>query len=236
MSNTDNTSSNVGLLQFPAPENFSFKSHDWSHWFSRYRRYSEVSQLSIKDDKYQISCLLYLMGEKSEELIKSLNISTTSTYKEVVEKISNFFLPKRNIVFERAKFNQRSQKLGEPADSFISDLHNLASNCDYGSLTEQLIRDRIIVGILDNKLSETLQLDDQLTLEKAVNKVMQAEMIKKQQSTVRSVPTNSNEVSFVNNSEKKFNNYKNFKKNSWKPEMLQFWEKPITALKKNLKS
>ena len=218
MSNTDNTSSNVGLLQFPAPENFSFKSHDWSHWFSRYRRYSEVSQLSIKDDKYQISCLLYLMGEKSEELIKSLNISTTSTYKEVVEKISNFFLPKRNIVFERAKFNQRSQKLGEPADSFISDLHNLASNCDYGSLTEQLIRDRIIVGILDNKLSETLQLDDQLTLEKAVNKVMQAEMIKKQQSTVRSVPTNSNEVSFVNNSGKKFNNYKNFKKNSWKPE------------------
>ena len=34
-----------------------------------------------------------------------------------------------------------------------------------------MIRDRIVVGLHDAKLSETLQLDAELTLEKAVTKV-----------------------------------------------------------------
>jgi len=63
-------------------------------------------------------------------------------------------------VFERAKFNNRLQEQGEPVAEFITELHNLAEKCVYGSLKEELIRDRIVVGILDKKLSEKLQLDE----------------------------------------------------------------------------
>lgn len=48
-----------------------------------------------------------------------------------------------------------------------------------------MIHDRIVVGLADQKLSEKLQLDAVLTLEKAINSVRQSESVKSQQSIVR---------------------------------------------------
>ena len=48
-----------------------------------------------------------------------------------------------------------------------------------------MIRDRIVVGLLDAKLSEKLQLDPELTLPKAVNQARQSEAVKKQQTLMR---------------------------------------------------
>lgn len=70
-------------------------------------------------------------------------------------------------------------------DSFITDLYALAEHCSYGGLHDEMIRDRLVVGLRSAKLSEKLQLDAELTLEKAVTKVRQTEAIKLQQSVVR---------------------------------------------------
>ena len=80
------------------------------------------------------------------------------------------FLVKRNIIFERAKFNLRSHQDGESVDNFITHLYCLAEYCEFGTLRDDLIRDRIVVGIKDMKLSKQLQLDSKLTLEKAIKK------------------------------------------------------------------
>ena len=89
---------------------------------------------------------------------------------------------KRNVVFERAKFNLKSQQDGESVDNFITDLYCLAEYCKFGTLRNDLIRDRIVVGIKDKKLSEQLQLDSKLTLEKAITKTRQSKTVKKQQT------------------------------------------------------
>ena len=64
---------------------------------------------------------------------------------------------------------------GEPVDAFIQDLYRLADNCQYGELKESLIRDRIVVGVLDDKLSDILQSKADLTLDKAIQLCRQAE-------------------------------------------------------------
>ena len=64
-------------------------------------------------------------------------------------------------------------------DDFIINLYCLAKHCEYGNLHNKLVRDRIVVGIRDRKLSEKLM------LEEAVTKVRQSKAIRKQQSTVR---------------------------------------------------
>ena len=46
------------------------------------------------------------------------------------------------------------------------DLHSLARNCNFGALSEELIRDRIVIGITDKALSRRLQFNPALTLEK----------------------------------------------------------------------
>ena len=92
------------------------------------------------------------------------------------------FVKRRNVIYEHAKFNQRRQEPGEPVDAFITALYSLAEHCGYASLHEEMIRDRIVVGLLDAKLSEKLQLDPELTLSKAVTQVRQAEAIKQHQA------------------------------------------------------
>ena len=53
-------------------------------------------------------------------------------------------------------------------DSFITALYCLAEHCGFGTLKEEMIRDRIVVGVCDGMLSEKLQLDSDLTLDKAI--------------------------------------------------------------------
>ena len=56
---------------------------------------------------------------------------------------------------------------GESSKQYVTVLHSLAENCNYGNLKHEMIRDRIVVGIRDTSLSERLKLDPELTLEKA---------------------------------------------------------------------
>ena len=60
------------------------------------------------------------------------------------------------------------QESDETVDSFITALYRLVETCNYGELTDEMIRDRIVVGIRDNVVAERLQLDPELTLEKAI--------------------------------------------------------------------
>ena len=75
----------------------------------------------------------------------------------------------------------RRQEQGKLVDSFITALYELAEHCGYGNLNDKMIRDRLVVGLGDSKLSEKLQLDPELTLEKAITQVCQAEIAKQQQ-------------------------------------------------------
>ena len=60
----------------------------------------------------------------------------------------------KNVIFERAKFNQRLQKEGDPIESHITDLYELVKYCNDGNLRGEMIRDRFVVVIRDSRLSE----------------------------------------------------------------------------------
>ena len=87
---------------------------------------------------------------------------------------------RKNVIFERARFNRRNQSEGEPAEQYITVLYNLAENCKYGGLKNEMIRDRLVVGIRDSALSERLQLDGNLTLDKAKTAIRQKETVHEQ--------------------------------------------------------
>lgn len=122
------------------------------------------------------------MGEESEAVLLSTNVSADEkkVYDTVIEKFDSFFKVRRNVIFERAVFNRRVQAGDEAAEQFIMELYKLAETCEYGDMTEQMIRDRLVVGIRDSSLSENLQLDPDLTLEKAKKKIRQREAVHQQ--------------------------------------------------------
>ena len=52
--------------------------------------------------------------------------------------------------------------------SFITSLYCLAEHCGYGMLHDETICDRIVVGLWDTAVSEELQMDKDLTLDKTI--------------------------------------------------------------------
>ena len=89
------------------------------------------------------------------------------------------------MIIERTKFNKHSQLPDEPVKQFIASLYNLAADCNFRELKGELIHDRIVVRIKHASLSERLQMDPELTLEKAKTVVRQREAVCEQQVTLK---------------------------------------------------
>ena len=172
-----------------APEMFDFKKPDeWEKWIRRFGRYRMACDLHKKSEEIQVNTLLYAMGDAADDVMTTFVFGDEGDrlkYDKVKEKFDQYFLVRRNVIYERAKFNQRTQA-DETAEEFITSLHCLAEHCNFGALKEEMIRDRIVVGVKDATLSEKMQLESTLTLEKAVKMARESESVKKQQEVIRS--------------------------------------------------
>ena len=171
----------------PEPLRSFSNPEDWPSWIRRFERYRSVSGLDEKTAEKQVDALIYSMGDKAEDILDSFKLEEDQrkSYTAVKAKFESFFVKKKNIIYERARFHRRKQEEGESVSSFISDLYTLAEHCGYGNLREEMIRDGLVVGIRDARLSQRLQLDSDLTLEKAVTSIRQSEMVHQQQSLLR---------------------------------------------------
>ena len=192
------------------PEKFSFRPNDWPKWLQRWERFRVASELTKKPEETQIATFIYSMGEDADDIFSTLPLTAEErkVYNTVISKFESHFIIKRNVIFERAKFNQRIQQENEPVDTFITDLHTLAQHCSYGALHDEMIRDRIVVGLRDKALSEKLQLESDLTLEKAVNQARQKELVRQQQEVLRPRGQQAigsiDRLKFKNSTDKKF--------------------------------
>ncbi|XP_064481290.1 uncharacterized protein LOC135394473 [Ornithodoros turicata] len=126
------------------------------------------------------------MAQESEDVLLSLRLSEADSkvYKKETEVFDKHFVPRRNVIYERACFNQRRQMEHESVEDFVTDLHRLADTCEFGTLKMELIRDRLVVGLLDKAVSLKLQMDRDLTLDSAVSRARNAQPVKSQQKVV----------------------------------------------------
>ncbi|UYV73203.1 K02A2.6-like [Cordylochernes scorpioides] len=143
-----------------------FDAKDWPSWKQRFSRYRLLSNLNAKEQEYQITALIYLMGERAEEIHSAFNLSEddAKNLDKVIEVFDNHFIGKRNVVNERALFGLRSQRPEETIEEFVTVLHRISEHCEYANLPEELFCDRIVLGAKDRKLSEKLMLNENLTL------------------------------------------------------------------------
>ena len=75
-------------------------------------------------------------------VLASTNITEEEkkVYETVCGKFDDFFKVRRNVIFERARFNRRNQLEGEPAEKYMMELYHLTENCENGVLTNEMIR------------------------------------------------------------------------------------------------
>ncbi|XP_064469482.1 uncharacterized protein LOC135384188 [Ornithodoros turicata] len=175
------TSSSFKPFAIELPERLDFHHPEsWKRWIVRWKLYRVIPGLQKQDDDTHISTFLYAMESEAEDVLVSLRLDDEEAkdYNKLKARFQKRFIPIRNVIFERARFNQRSQLEHEAVEKFVTVLHRLAESCDFGSLKDELIRDRLVVGLRDKNLSEKLQLDANLTLEKAANTARLSETVK----------------------------------------------------------
>ena len=74
-----------------------------------------------------------------------------------------------NVIYERYKFNNRSQEPHESVDAYATALHALAVTCEFGVLKEEMVRDHIVCGIRDNPTCRNLLQEPKLSLKKCLD-------------------------------------------------------------------
>ena len=179
----------AGSISIQPPQQFNFKRPDeWLRWKRRFQQFLSASGLEKEDDARRVNTLLYCLGEEAEGVLSSTGISEESRakYDDVIAKFDEHFKVRKNVIYERARFNKRDQRDGELVEEYITVLYELVETCEYGTLRDEMLRDRLVVGIRDSALSDKLQLDASLTLEKAKKQVRQKEAVKEHRDELTS--------------------------------------------------
>ena len=87
---------------------------------------------AVTDDKRQVALLLHLGGPELQEVFHAIvdEHVKVESLSAAVEILDNYFLPRRNVTYERHMFHKEFQKPGEAIDVFVTRLRGLAKTCE----------------------------------------------------------------------------------------------------------
>ena len=100
----------TATFQVATPEPFTFSRPDeWPKWIRRFERFRIASGLVSRDEEAQVNTLIYSMGDEADDVLRSFALSEEDrkSYGTVKAKFDAHFIQRRNVIFERAKFNRR---------------------------------------------------------------------------------------------------------------------------------
>ncbi|XP_072380022.1 uncharacterized protein [Diabrotica undecimpunctata] len=157
-------------------------SENWRKFSQKFDLFMIATDLTSKPESKKLAVFLSLVGDEALELYNTFTFDENEdrTVTCVKKKFEEYCSPKKNVIFERFKFNSISQQEGQPFDSFVTELRKAIKTTEY-SQQDQMIRDRIVMGIHNKATQEKLLRESELTLMKAVD-ICRAIEISKDQS------------------------------------------------------
>lgn len=176
----------------------------WQKFKREFEFFLIAAEMTEKSDEVKLSLLFLAMGNEATELLNTLDLTSVNKkiYKKVIEAYEKHCCLKKNIIFERFMFLSRNQLPEEPIDEFINDVRKLATTCDYTDKDEQ-IRDRIILGLNDPKLRDSIIFSGQDKMSEIIIKARsyecQKKLIAKMNENVAKIDgkENSKEIDYV---------------------------------------
>ena len=98
----------------------------------------------------------------------------------ILTKLEDHFVPVRNILYERYIFHNTEQQAHETIDQFLIKLRQLAEPCRFGTLEDEMVRDRLVLGCRDSAARTRLFREKECTLKKAIESLRISEATSEQ--------------------------------------------------------
>ena len=168
---------------------FDGNAEDWEIFTEQLSHYLAAN--GVTDDAKKRSFLLSACGTPTYKLIRTLVAPaavTDKSFNEIAELVQNHYQPRPSVIMRRFRFNTCVRHQGEGITAFIARFRDLASHCEYGEATAELIRDRLVCGIRNDVLQRSLLAVTKLTFEKACELALLHESAE-ENSKVLSAPT-----------------------------------------------
>ena len=203
---TSNSTQQVFTSNVPLPPRLELRGNlarNWKNWLQTWKAYETITGLHLKPQDYRVATFITCIGSEAIEIQGGLPFASEAeqgSIDKVLELWNNYCVGKTNTIYERYKFNNRSQEPGETIDAYATVVRTLADTCSFGTLKEEMIRDRLVCGISDNALRKKLLQESQLTLEKCMDYCRAAEAANSQLKEISS--HGSDAVNYLNKSKK----------------------------------
>ena len=148
-----------------------------------------ATELDTKSEGVQVATLLTVIGEEARDVYSTFtdwaNKGDENKIAPVLQKFAEYCQLRKNVPFERYRFNRRTQEAGESYDQYKTALRKLAEGCDFDTITpDEMLRDRLIFGIRDSKVRERLLRESKLSLAKTDEIYRAAESMQNQMKIV----------------------------------------------------
>lgn len=188
---------------------------NWKRFKQRFNIYLAASGAGGDDEKLKAHILLHVIGEDALDIYNSFQLNEANlTLTELMTKFEEYFVPRQNVTFERYKFSTHDQKQGVLFDQYLAELHTLSKTCEFGTLRDSLVRDRVVCGTVDNALRERLLRETGLTLDKCVSMCRAAETTRAQAKELRRGETTVHSINKEQRKKKTFTKQRDQKEKS----------------------
>ena len=172
-----------------------------------FEEYTEVLEAwftanDIKDDGKRRSILLTSVGSKAYHTLRALvqpSKPNEKTYTECVSALKTHFSPKPTEIVQRYRFYTCSQQASETIAQFVAKLRQLSDGCNFKEL-DNMLRDRLVVGVRNASIQRKLLSESSLTFTKAYQTALAMEMAQRDVENIRQIgtPTTSEQSQNVN--------------------------------------
>ena len=155
---------------------FQHTQEPWQCYVERLQQYFIANDVDATEKQRAI--LLSIVGGKTYQLIRNFlgpAKPTERSFDEIVEAVRNHYQPVPSVIVKRFNFHTRACKLGENVSTYVSELRKLLEYCNFGDTLEDMLRDRLICGINDNRVKRHLLAEPGLTFAKALELAQAAE-------------------------------------------------------------
>lgn len=176
--------SSASSCEFQAvpPNELSFEGNmaeNWNFFKQKFEIYLHASRLSDESEENKGYILLNRIGDKALKIYNNFQWSATerkNEYPHIKKKFEDYFIPTKNVTYERYLFFTRNKKETESYDTYVTNLRQLSSTCEFSTLVDSLIKDRLILGISDLSIKDRLLRESDLNLNKALEICRTAEV------------------------------------------------------------
>ena len=148
---------------------FNGSAEDWTVYEERLQYYFVANDVTSEEKKKAI--FLSVCGPATYRLIRSLVAPAqpnSKSYADLVQLVRDHYQPKPSPIVMRFRFNSCIREQGESVASYIARLRQLTEHCEYGATLEDMLRDKLVCGIADERLQRRLLVEPSLSFEKAL--------------------------------------------------------------------